>query len=180
MNNPMPAAPTAWPRDTPLVPLSRGCAVEKGGGETNREERKREGAMGGERQTRRKEKGKGIPSLVTTLKRPHPSRALSSPHPSSSRGLPWGAEPAKPRSSPSETLLTAGCRPHTSPGSRTSLSSQPLCWPSGTKEGAIWAPLRVLCMAALSGLESGEHFCLAEDPRSELKSVALDYLKEIR
>lgn len=50
-------------------------------------------------------------------------------------------------------------------------------WDQG---GSIWAPLRVLCMADLSGLESGEHFCLAEDPRSELKSVALDYLKEIR
>ena len=126
MNNPMPAAPTAQPRDTPLVPLSRGCAGEKGGGETNREERKREGAVGGERQIGRKEKGKVVLFLVTTLQRPHPSRALSSPHLSSSGGLPWDAEPAKPQSSPSEAPLTAGCGPHTSTGSRTSLSSQPL------------------------------------------------------
>lgn len=51
----MPAAPTARPHDTPLVPLSRGCAGEKGGGETNREERKREDAVGGERQIGKEE-----------------------------------------------------------------------------------------------------------------------------
>ena len=145
--------------------------------------RKEEGKQGRKGKGRRHRRGKAdreegerqrhsVPGLA--LQRPHPSRALSSPHPSSPGGLLGDAKPAKPRSSPSEAPLTAGCRPHTVPGSGTG------CWASGTKEGAVWAPLRVLCMAALSGLESGEHFCLAEDPRSELKSVALDYLREIR
>lgn len=54
---------------------------------------------------------------------PGHSPPLTSPAPG---GLPWDAEPAKPRSSPSEAPLTAGCGSHTSPGSRTSLSSQSL------------------------------------------------------
>lgn len=113
MNKPMPAASTARPHDAPLVPLSRGSAGEKAGGGKAREGRKREGAMEGERQTGRKGKDEGIPPWSQPCRE---LRALSSPHPSSSRSLPWDVEPAKPQVSPREALTSPPDADLTLPG----------------------------------------------------------------
>ena len=146
MNKPMPAASTARPRDAPLVPLSRGSAGEKEGGGKAREGRKREGAMEGERQTGRKGKDEGIPSLVTTLQRAQGSLL---PSPFQLQEPPLGCRASQASGiTQGGPHLTAGCRPHTTLGSRMSLSSQPLgAGPSRVKEGAVWAPLLVPCMA---------------------------------
>ena len=76
----------------------------------NREEREREGATGGERQTGRKEKGKGIPSLVSPCRDLTPSGhspPLTPPAPGVSSGMlsqpSLGHHPVRPR-----LLLDAG------------------------------------------------------------------------